>query len=117
MRRRSRFPYILALLAATQASVVVAAEEPVVPTPRAWLTGTQSPVSPTSWQPPLQGGSQSAFPKNPQLVGATHALPSKQFVAGPPEATGHCSSSGPSSQAVGCAAFVAISAAVHSVQQ
>jgi hypothetical protein len=118
MRRRSSFPYIFALLAATNASLVVAVEAHVVMTPQTWLTGTQPQASPTSWQSPLQGGSQGVFLKNPQVLGATRAYPSKDgFVAEPAKATGHCSSSGASSQGVGCAAFIALSAAVHSVQQ
>jgi len=118
MRRRSSFPYILALLAATQVSLVAAAETPVVPAPHTWLTSTQAPASTISWQSPLQSDGQGAFPKNPPVLGATHAYPSKDgFVAEPAKATGHCSSSGSSSQAVGCAAFMALSAAVHSVQQ
>jgi len=118
MRRRSSFPYILALLAATQASLVAAADAPVVPTPHTWLTGTQPQASPISWRSPLQSDGQGAFPKNPQILGATRTSPSKDSVVVSPQTpTGHCSSSGPSSQAIGCAAVIAVSAAVHSVQQ
>lgn len=114
MRHRPRLTCIIALLVVAHASAASAAEGPLTPIPRIWLTNTQTPQSSSSWQSPLLTGADGSLEKAPPASHALPSMPSKSsFVAGDQKLGGHCSS-GPNS-AAGCAAVIAVTAAVQSV--